>query len=264
MSVLCQNYWRLNIQNSLVSAGVSKRAAAVYVASLQLGQATMTDIAKAANQKRSTTYLLVDELLMRGFMSSAKKGKKMYYMPEHPQRILQTLRNREREFEKLMPDLEALYYNPSDKPRIRVYEGLEAMMGVYNEMYMHIQDKGEALFLTAIGDLMDNIPNAIHGFFDLIRESNAAYRIRELNMGDERCKKYMKETASFRGKNHLVRSLDPIKFPFFNTDTLIFENKVCIFSFKKDIFTIVIENRQIADTYRALFNAAWEVGEEPA
>lgn len=250
----------MDIQKSLVAAGVSARAAGVYLASLQLGESTMTQIAKAANQKRSTTYLLVDELLMRGFMSSSKKAKKTYYNAEHPQRILQTLRNREREFEKLMPDLEALYYTPSDKPRIRVYESLEAMVKVYDEMYASIEAGREALFFTAIGDLESVIPDALSGFITMVRDSTKDYRIRELNYGDERGMRYLEETKNFRGKNHFIRNLDPEKFPFFNTDTLIFENKVCIFSFKKDVFTIVIENQQIADTHRAMFNAAWEIG----
>jgi len=251
-----------SVETVLHKAGLSSRAAKVYMTCLSLGSVTMTEIAKAASFKRSTTYLVVDELLMRGFLSTFKKGKKTYYAPEHPQRILQVLRTKEKEFERVLPELEALYYEPKDKPRIKVYEGWEAMLQIYDEMYEAIGKKEEALFFSATGDLDENVPHAFEQFFERIREAPQHYRVRELNLGDERGKNLANMSKKLAGKNHKVRLLDPQKYHFLDTDSLIFGNKLIIFSFKKDIFTIVIESKQVADAYRAMYNAAWEAGEE--
>ncbi|MSR86828.1 hypothetical protein EXS70_01495 [Candidatus Peribacteria bacterium] len=242
----------------LTKLGLSPKAAAVYLACLQLGPSGMTEIAKAASLKRPSTYLVVDELLMRGFLSVSKKGKRTLYAPEHPRRFLQQLKTRERELEGMLPELEALYYEPRDKPRIRVFEGREAMMQMYEGVFRRLaEERGELLFYTAIGDLQENFPEALDRFFTLVR-GHDEFHIRELNMGDARGIQYAKDAKRMAGKNHQIRLLDPKKFPFSETDNLIYGDTLMMFSIKRDIFAVEIGHKQIADAHRALFNAAWE------
>jgi HTH-type transcriptional regulator, sugar sensing transcriptional regulator len=253
----------MDILTTLGRMGLSPRAASVYFASLQLGPAGMTDLARATGFKRPSVYLLVDELLLRGFMSTERKGRRTLYRAEHPSRLKQSLQNALREMERALPELEALYYEPRDKPRIRVFEGKEAMLRVYDEMIPAItQQDSEALFFTAIGDLSEHIADVLSDFMHLIKNAHPRYRMREINLGDARAKAYVEQMRSIVGKNHHIRLLDPERFPFKETDTLIYENRLCIFSFVKEIFVIVIESQVIADTYRAMFNAAWEAAGE--
>lgn len=241
--------------------GLSQKAAKVYLACLQLGPAGMTEIAKAASLKRPTTYLVVDELLMRGFLSVVKKGKRALYSPEHPRRFLQLLKTRERELERMLPDLEALYYEPRDKPRIRVFEGKEAMLQLYHDIFQAIEEKGgELLFFTAIGDLEEDFPQALDEFYKLV--SKADFQLRELDIGDARGREYAKRIQKIAGKRHQVRLLDPKKFAFAHTDNLIYGDTLITFSVRREIFAVAIDHHHIAQTYRALFNAAWEAGEE--
>jgi hypothetical protein len=144
-----------------------------------------------------------------------------------------------------------------------VFEGKEAMMRIYDQMVPVItQQDSEALFFTAIGDLEDSLPDVLQDFFRLIKHAHPRYRMREINMGDARGRAYGEQMRQIVGRNHHIRLLDPEKFYFKETDNLIFENKLCIFSFVKDVFVIVIESQVIADTYRAMFNAAWETAGE--
>ncbi len=251
------------MEEFLSKVGLSPKAAKTYIACLQLGPATMTDIARATGLKRPTTYLVVDELLVRGFLSSTKKGKRMYYAPEHPRRFVQILRNREKGMERLLPELEALYEGPKDKPRIRVFEGKEAMMQIYEDVFRWLAERGgELLFFTAIGDLQYNFPEALERFRKLLREGHGKYRVRELNVDDAAGRAYVASIRSFKGPHHRIRVFRKNQQVFFDTDNLIFEDKLMMVSIKKDIFVVVIEHQQIADTYRALFNAAWETGVE--
>lgn len=246
----------------LTKLGLSPKAAAVYLACLQLGPSGMTEIAKAASLKRPTTYLIVDELLMRGYVSVTKKGKKTLYAAEHPRRFLQLLKSRERELEGALPELEALFYEPSDRPRIRVFEGREAMMQMYDGIFRRLsEERGELLFYTAIGDLQENFPEALDRFFHLVR-GHDEFKIRELNVGDARGIAYTKNAKRLTGKNHQIRLLDPVKYPFSQTDNLIYGDTLMMFSIKRDIFAVEIEHKQIADAHRALFNAAWGAGKE--
>lgn len=241
----------------LTKLGLSDKAAKVYLACLQMGPSGMTEIAKAASLKRPTTYLIVDELLMRGFLSVSKKGKKTLYSPEHPRRFLQLLKTRERELEKALPELEALYYEPRDKPRIRVFEGKQAMLELYNDVFRDVEEHGgELLFFTAIGDLETHFPEALDEFYKLVRRG--AFSLRELDVGDERGREYAKKIRTIAGSRHQVRLIDPKKYPFTNTDNLIYRDTLIMFSIRREIFAVAIEHKHIAQTYRALFDAAWD------
>ena len=249
------------MQNAIIKLGLSPKAAKAYLACMQTGPATMTQIAKTAGLKRPSTYLAIDELLMRGFVSVSKKGRRTFYVAEHPRRFLQILRTREREMERMLPELEALYYGDKEKPRVRMYEGKEAMLRMYEETFQALSERhSELLFFTAIGDLQRHFPEALELYYKLISEGT--YRIRELLYHDERDEEYLRRVRKLCGPAHRIRLLDSEKSRFFNTDNIIFEDTVMMFSLKKAIYVVVIEDAQIADTMRALFNAAWDTAKD--
>lgn len=246
----------------LTTTGISKKAAQVYLAALQAGPTTMTDLARITTLKRSSVYLLIDTLLGRGLITTERRGKKTFYRAEHPQRILQTIRARTREMERVIPELEAMYYDPRGRPRVTVSEGLDAVLAVYEDMYRAMGRKGEILFFTDIGSLEQNLPESLDAFVERIRSLPPSYRLRELDRESPGAYAYIRRLENVKGKHHVIRLLDPELFPYENTDTLIFENKTVLFSFKKEIFTVIIESQQIADTHRAMFGAAWRAGKE--
>ncbi len=250
----------MDIETTLSRIGLSKKAVKVYLACLQLGISTMTEIAKEANLKRPTTYLVVEELLVKGFVTLQKKGAKNYYAPESPKKLHNLIQFRAREIEQLLPELEALYNEPKEKPSIKVYKGREALKTVYDELYESFVSRKEVLAYTSIGDLEKHMPEAISEIVKCFKRNND-YVFRELNVDDEAGRRHAKRMKKTGAKKHFVRLLKP-EYRFHNTDNIIYGNKVAIFSLKKDVSVIVIENKDIAETYRALFNAAWESGVE--
>ena len=254
----------MNIENILSKIGLSEKETTVYLTCLQTGTASMSDIARNANYKRSTTYLIVDSLVMKGLISTQKKGAKIYYVPETPKRLLSILRTRERELERALPELEAIYNEPKAKPIIRVYEGIEAVKNIYENMYNFLGGKEEALFFSSVGDLYKYIPSVMEDYIGYIKKLSREkknYRIRELNSGNREGENYAHNMKKIVGKNHEIRLLYIDKSPF-RTDNIIFGNKLIIFSIVKEIFVVVIEDKNISDTYRIMFEAAWKAGKE--
>ncbi|MEK7106984.1 MAG: helix-turn-helix domain-containing protein, partial [Patescibacteria group bacterium] len=64
------------ISDSLSQLGLSGQESAVYLAALELGFSSISDIAKKAGIKRPTTYYIVDELIKKNLVSRAPKGKR--------------------------------------------------------------------------------------------------------------------------------------------------------------------------------------------
>lgn len=248
----------MDIQTTIQRIGLDEKQTAVYLAALALGEASMTQLAKKAKLKRPTTYLAVEALQLIGLISEIKKGKRIIYSATHPRHLLELLRSREKQIEDALPELIALYNTPKEKPKIQVFEGETGMEQLYEGLYQSLNNKEEALWFTRIDALREFFPVAITLYKKMLRHLNNP-KIRELNFGNEAGKEWLNETKSFRGKNHLVRLL-PQDFEFGFTDNLIFGNKLVIFSLKKDVFVIVIESEEIAKTYRAMFEWAWQMG----
>ncbi|MCF7835696.1 MAG: helix-turn-helix domain-containing protein [Candidatus Marinimicrobia bacterium] len=86
--------------SKLKQLGLSEKEAKVYLASLELGEATVQEIAKQAGVNRPTTYVQIEKLTKMGLMSSVEKEGKKYFNAEEPNQLLKILekqkkRNRE-------------------------------------------------------------------------------------------------------------------------------------------------------------------------
>jgi HTH-type transcriptional regulator, sugar sensing transcriptional regulator len=110
--------------------GLSEKEAKVYVATLELGKATAQDIAKKANVNRATTYVQLESLKDRGLVSQTSTDKKTFFIAEPPENVQKLIEKekldvlfKEKEFNKLLPNLQAIYNVTEDRPRVRFYEG---------------------------------------------------------------------------------------------------------------------------------------------
>ncbi|MFH1142762.1 MAG: helix-turn-helix domain-containing protein [Candidatus Uhrbacteria bacterium] len=248
----------MDIKEALKKLGLDQKQTAVYLAALELGEAAMTELAKKAEQKRPTTYLAVEELQTQGLLSETKKGRRKVYSPVHPRRLVEIMRSREQQISDALPELLAIYNTPKSKPKIQVFEGLEGIKSLYRELYQSLSKKEEALWFTRIDTIREHIPEAETEYIKMLKRLDNP-KIRELNYGNKEGKQWLKESKSFRGKNHQIRIL-PTDFEFGASDNLIFGNKLVTFSLKGDVFVIVIESEEIVKTYRALFEWAWLQG----
>ncbi len=248
----------MDILRSLERFGLDPKQSLVYLKAMELGEASMTELARATALKRPTVYLAVEQLLISGLLSSAKKGKRKVYSAVHPRRLVDMARSRVREMDEMLPELVALYSSPKEKPKIQVFEGLEGMRLLYNDLYQSLNNKEEALFFTHIGTLKEVLPEALVEYKKMLRTLKNP-KIRELDFGDDAGKCWLQEMKEFYTPHFTMRLL-PTDYEFGNCDNLIFGNKLVMFSLKKDVFVLVIESEEIAKTYRALFEWAWTRG----
>lgn len=249
----------MTIETTLDKLGFSDKEIAIYTSCLQLGPASMTEISNKAAIKRPTAYLIVESLIKRGLVSIVRKQHKTLYAVERPKKILTILRQQERALEHTLPELEALYNSPKHKPKIRIYEGIEGVRTVYDEIYASLSRKEEVLFITNVDDLVKYAPFTVEYFVSKLAKVKK-FKIRELNTGNQAGLQHYHSTKNKRGPDHYVKNTTT-KFPFSN-DTVLYGNSVVFFALKKDIFVTIIENEEINSTMRSLFEVAW-AGYEP-
>jgi sugar-specific transcriptional regulator TrmB len=213
----------------------------VYLASLELGQASVSDISKKAGLKRPTVYLTIDELLQKQLIYKVAKGKKNLYHAEKPDKIVSDLKSKLEQLENLLPELENIYQHPLPKPRIRFYEGKHGLKQIYQE----IASSSAQVFTCVSIEKLNQVFNQqeIKQLFKTARECETKFK--DLLEPSAQAKKYAK--AEYRQKIGPIKFL-PKDFKL-STDTLIYGSKTAMISFN-DLVAVVIENQPIAQTQK--------------
>lgn len=245
----------MNIQKTLEKIGLSQKQSFVYLALLDLGEAKMTDIAKKAGMKRPTVYLIIEELELLGLASSVTKGKKKYYAAAHPRRLAELTKYRAHQVEESMPELLARYGKDSQKPKVQMYEGEQGIEKAYREAYTLLSNKEEGLWFGDVTFLQEHFPDVLRTYNKLIGELKDP-KIRELVYGGPVAKKWVMDMQPHLGKNHKIKYVEGSQFGF--TDELIIGDKVIYFSFGEKVFVLFVENKELVQSQRGLFEVAWK------
>lgn len=253
------------IQEEIIKEfGFDDDEAKVYVALLELGPATVSEVTKKAGVTRTLGYVVLDKLGMIGLVTRARdKSKKMKFVAEHPQNFVQYVKNKknswERKVEKaenLLPELLSVY-KIKEKPVIRYQEGVKGIITLFEES---LQSKTEILSVADVESWQD--PE----FWDWAKNYN-----RERNKHKVKERILLLDTPQGRAWIKNYRSSPYTIYRWvtreqakglleFGGELNIYENKVVIALPKKsDRMLAMIESRVLANILRSMFEIVWEV-----
>ena len=234
----------------LQDLGLTEIEAKVYLAAIELGSDTVLRIAKKAEVKRPTAYVALDNLTTKGFVSKIEKGNKTNYTAEDPSLILNKAKKNLDDFSDLLPYFRAKF-NRGKKPKIKFYEGAEALRGVYNQLLF---PSDEILFFGSdLAKLEKQLPDSFADWIKII-EHNPKKNCREINQYDTVAIAYVKKTKGQKRVRFMPKDL------LVTTDSVITNDKFFIVSLD-NLFGVLIESQDIAKTYKNLFELAWRSAE---
>ena len=247
----------MNIEEVLEIIGLNEKEAKVYLASLKMGQETAYNLAQRSGLKRSTVYFILEKLKKHGLVAIKKTPKVTFYSVISPTRLLLKIEKQKDILEKVFPELDKFYHEQPHKPSIQVYEGREGVELIYREAAEYLQKGQEVIyfgstehFLTDYKDLLDQWAKEM---------KNKHYHAREILIKKElKGSDYLKKIKANNNPNHQIRFF-PRGIKFTENDNMIFGNKLAIFSLKKEVFVILIESVNIAESYKNFFDMAWKV-----
>lgn len=240
----------------LVSLGLSEKEAAVYLALLEISPASAQDVANKAAVNRATTYLLIESLAKRGIVSTTQKGTKQLFVAEPPDRLLTILRlqrqelaEKERELASAMPFFDALYNSKKEKPQIRYFEGMEGLLAAReifmgeNGEYVQILPVDDA---NAVAELVDRRPDHLRTLTEKQIPARSLYVTNDPGA-----------TRQAGYAHAQIRTVSASKFPI-HAEMTVRGNCIFLFTFLPSVLTVIITNKVLSDTMRALFEIAWE------
>ena len=238
----------MNPKDSLKHIGLNEKEIQIYLSLLELGSSTVLAIAKRSGIKRPTAYLVLQSLVEKGFTSRIIKGKKTFFSPQNPKKLISEGELRLKELQEVVPQLEIMFRKRKERPTIRIFEGKDELDRAYDDLFIV---KGEALFMGTNKLSMEAFPRSYQKQ-DLTTRSSE-FIIRELV---DESKEGLEYADKVRRPYHEIRFI-PKKLLPFEADIGIFGNHTLITSVKKEYFTIDIESKEIARAFRTIFGMMW-------
>lgn len=238
----------ITLLSLLIEAGLQEKEALLYLAGVELGEATILQLAEQAELKRPTAYGIIEELEKKGLFSVIPRGKKRLFLAENPEHVLAMLKAREKSFIQALPELAMLYQTGGSKPRVKFYEGVEGLKAMYIDT---LESKETILVYNNVAEMWGAIPKDF-------KKEYVKERVKR-HIRDKCICSATPETMEYskKDKEELREMIFVPKENFsFQNEIDIYNDKVAIFSFPEKI-GVIIESKKIAETQKMIFQLAW-------
>lgn len=243
--------------------GLEETEAKVYLALLELGPATVSEITKKAGITRTLGYHVLEKLGWYGLVDQVSgRGAKIIFSAQHPQRLVQHIKNKKNQWQRTLekvenqlPQLVSLY-KIVDKPTIRYQEGVEGIKNIFEET---LKSKSEILSIMDVDgwDVAD-----FHSWAKKYNKERSEKKIHEriLLLDTPIARNWLADyKGSFKYTDYRWIKKEQLKgIELFNGEINIFENKVVMALLKEpNRMGAIIESDALSTILRALFELTW-------
>jgi sugar-specific transcriptional regulator TrmB len=238
------------LYKQLQDAGLNENEAKIYLASLELGQTSVSRIARKSGIKRTTVYLSLENLMQKGLMSAIKKEGKTLYYSEDPRNLERIMEERKQKISNIVPQLMAFTNLIDNKPEIRYFEGedgiKEVLLGALEYPGQEILMMFSESYITDFGE----------EFFDNHFRPERIKRKIPARVLSPRHPDIIAVANQDDQSLRQIRLLPPELFKINIQIVLYGKNKIGIASFKEK-FSLIIESPAIHDSFKSIFETIW-------
>jgi len=244
------------MQEVLTRIGLTKGEISVYLALLDIGSTSTGKLIKKSGISGSKIYEVLDRLIKKGLVNFIEKNNVKHFEAASPNKILDYLDEKENQIEKekisikkIIPEL-ILRQKHVSKSEAKIYTGWEGMKTA-NEDIIQTLKKGEEWLSMGLTQQ----PKSWEIHFNKRQQHRVSRGI------VHKCLINIKYQELYNQRSKLPHTqyrFLPKEFEM-PTSTEIYKNKVAIFILiKENPMVIVIESKEVADSFRKYFFALWD------
>lgn len=242
-----------SLPEMLTKMGLSRKETAVYVAILELGRGTVTQISRKAGINRTTGYTILDSLSGQGLVRISGKQPKQEYVAESPDNFLTLLNQRLAETkeyiqaaEEFLPTLKSIH-KVEDRPQVKFYEGIQGLKHVYEDTLTSTEP---IVAYAAYEDMHATLGDYFPKYYERRAERGISIRgiVPEGPASRERADRNKEERRDIAILPNELFDISP--------DIEIYNNKVMIASWREKL-GIIIESAEIAHAMKKVFELAF-------
>jgi sugar-specific transcriptional regulator TrmB len=246
----------MDLEKLMDQLGISGKLYSAYIAALELGEATVNEVALRAGLGRTTAYSIIERLQEEGLISIVDRNDKRIVVPEDPNVLLKRLEEKQRTLIEFMPQLRSLYNSSRTKPEIRFYEGDDAVRTVLWDT------------LTTQSKVLRGVLSTTH-LLESVGEKKMEEYIRQRIAGGIRL---LALRSASQDKDtmwpHSDDALRELRYApphiTLGMTTYVYDDKVVMLSSKRENYGLIIRSKDFADLYAAMFDGLWAISQPPA
>jgi len=240
------------IKEGLKEFGLSSQEAKAYLALLELGDSKIQDISKMTKINRTSVYPIINKLIEKGLVGNYKMKTCNKYAILNIDSFFNTLENKKNAIQKIVPSLEALRNKSSLlEPGVKMLSGkksykeilMDSLKGVGHEV-LYIGSAKDLNNIIGEGFVIDKyIPKRLNNnikFRQIVYKDEFSTKLKEKDYGELRQTKFLHEKYNLR------------------SNMIVYNNKVAYFSTEKELISVLIESKDIAEIERSKFEMIWD------
>lgn len=253
----------MNLTEALKNLGLNEKEAKVYLALLQSGKTTAYNVAVRSGLKKPTTYVILDQLVEKGYAFKIPRAKKQMYAAESPDVVFALAKERLLFTKDALPELMAIKKGEKDKVNVAYFEGVKGAEEMYGNLLKVMKERpGKDRKVVGFYGKGDRVRPELEEFFfkvndqigqqDIDRRTLTVYHPNIIG-------KYLKEDLLDKWKLK-TKALASEKY---SSDISIeaYDNFVAILS-QNSLQSILIEDADIAKAIKQIFEMVWELVEK--
>jgi len=223
--------------------GLDKKEAKIYLSLLNLKEAGVSKISENTGVERTLCYSIINKMIDKGLVSYIIENNTKHFMPTNPENLMKSLEEKKKDLEEIMPDLISLVKGRKKHVKAEIYRGKEGVKFILKDI---IKQGKDYLVFGEEGQFQKMLPIESEQFMIKIEEAGIKEKV------------LVKEGKKvIKSKNTVFRYI-PKKY-FSPSTTIIYANKIAMIVWTEPSVIILIENKEIADSYRSYFYLLWRM-----
>jgi sugar-specific transcriptional regulator TrmB len=247
------------IEDILKEIGLTDSEVKVYLALLELGDSTRTNIVKSSKIAGSKVYDILEKLQQKGLVAIYIKDNVKHFKAVNPRQISNYLEKKrdeiiilEKQASDILPMLLAKFNSSKVAQEVELLTGMKGLEVIFREQ-VEMLKKGETCYV--IGGTKGFEEASVVAFFQKIHDMREQKGILTKMLYNTRQKKDTKENYSKKKYPHTITKYIQHTSP---VAINIYKNRTAIIVFGKEIITIHMKSADIANSFLEYFNILWK------
>lgn len=236
----------------LENLGLTEKETKIYLANLELGPATVTDIAKHADVQRTTAYTIIQNLAEQKLLKEDLSTKTQRYTAEDPEKLLLESQERFTAIKSIMPELKNMFRGTQFLPSIRYYKGIDGIRAYY-EGILKEKDLKSYCILSSETSWVQMDPAFFKNF--LKRRAEKKIYTRLILEDSPLAREHQQRQKEYYCE---VKILPAGSEKLFESAVIIFPHKVLLQAQRREFMAAEIESRDIQRTVQFMFDFMWQ------
>ncbi len=231
--------------------GLKAKEIKIYLFLVGKIKLTAYKIAKETKIHRSTTYDILDRLIIKGFVNKSEKDNRFLFSANELSKVISSLKDKESILESLMPQIEKLV--TYSEPSVRIFEGIDGQKQFNYNLFRLAKDKS-IKFCYIIGNTYASSLSSKIFITKLIKEfKKTKLKLDYKGIWNSKFKdeKIIKDFNKL-GKNKFLDVLSKV-------GTIIYDNHIAYLFTQDKPYIIEIKNELISKEMKDYFMKLWKI-----